>query len=382
MSAAQAAAGSGAPEVEALLVPLPEGGGAGSDLRFDPAYKAIAEARREENARLPQGVWKHEAKRADWAVVERACREVLCGRGKDLQVACWLTEAWVQRLGYAGIAPGLRLLAGLCERFWESVHPLPDEGDLAPRLGPFEWLNARLPVLIRDLPVARPASDPMAACTWTDYVNAHLLESLRQRDAPSVERSEAAGAVTLAAFQSARAQTDPAWWRAMEASLREARLALSHLNAVLEQKCGRDAPGLGAIDNVLGDILSFASVARAETEVTVPTIPPVPAPPRERPPLAAPARAPLPEARGQEARATRADIYRQLAVLGDALHALEPHSPVPYLIRRAVSWGGLSLAELVLELSRSGFDLAALVDVLGLAEMPDAAETSASQGSM
>ena len=79
-------------DIGALIVPLEGSGETGPDLRFDPAYKAIGEARREENARLPQGVWTRDVKRADWPTVERLCTDILFGRSKDLQVACWLGE--------------------------------------------------------------------------------------------------------------------------------------------------------------------------------------------------------------------------------------------------------------------------------------------------
>jgi len=57
---------------------------------------------------------------------------------------------------------------------------------------------------------------------------------------------------------------------------------------------------------------------------------------------------------------TRDDAYRQLIEIADFLGKLEPHSPVPYLLRRAVSWGSMSLEELLPELLS---DQAAVRDV-------------------
>jgi predicted component of type VI protein secretion system len=47
---------------------------------------------------------------------------------------------------------------------------------------------------------------------------------------------------------------------------------------------------------------------------------------------------------------SREDAYRQLSEIADYLAKVEPHSPTPYLVRRAVSWGEMSLAELLKEL--------------------------------
>ncbi len=71
-----------------LLTPIPGTRPTGQDVAYAGDYDAIIEARREDNAALPQGVWQRELKRADWAAVERLCAETLAARSKDLQVAC------------------------------------------------------------------------------------------------------------------------------------------------------------------------------------------------------------------------------------------------------------------------------------------------------
>jgi type VI secretion system protein VasJ len=71
--------------------------------------------------------------------------------------------------------------------------------------------------------------------------------------------------------------------------------------------------------------------------------------------------------------AGRAEAYRQIIAAAEFLTALEPHSPVPYLLRRAASWGGMSLPQLYVELQRTGsaWDLV-------LAGMPEAGAAGAS----
>ena len=51
---------------------------------------------------------------------------------------------------------------------------------------------------------------------------------------------------------------------------------------------------------------------------------------------------------------TRDDAYRVLAETAALLEELEPHSPVPFLIRRAVELRALRFPELVEELMRDG----------------------------
>jgi len=50
------------------------------------------------------------------------------------------------------------------------------------------------------------------------------------------------------------------------------------------------------------------------------------------------------------------------------LMRIEPHSPTPYLVKRAIAWGGMSLAELMRHFIDSGYDLKSLYTMLGMGE--------------
>ena len=350
-----------------LLAPIEGASATGQDIGFSPIVRAIGEARRAENARLPQGVWTREVKRADWPTVEQLCVEALGHLSKDLQIAAWLTEAWVHLHGVPGLTDGLRLLAALSQQFWPALHPAIEDGDLTARVAPFEWLNARIPPLLRDQPIVCAPGDPPRVGTWTDYVNAQLLEALRQRDPRSVERAEAAGEITLAAFGTLRERTEMRFLAALDTGLADAAAALAALNAVLEEACGREAPGLGGIASAIADIRGMTSAELGERH-SVPSIPLPPAPLRG-PAVAEPRNAVAPDT-----PPTRAHLYAQLSAISDALYALEPHSPVPYLIRCAVEWGDLPLSDLLERFSEAGFDAGAVFALLGLGETLGAAD--------
>lgn len=71
---------------------------------------------------------------ADWRKV-RELSEDLLGRTRDLRVALLWMRACVNLHGFVAVAPGLRLVLGLMENFWDHLHPLPDpdDGDQYPR---------------------------------------------------------------------------------------------------------------------------------------------------------------------------------------------------------------------------------------------------------
>jgi type VI secretion system protein ImpA len=55
-------------DMEAILGPIPGDNPAGEDLRYDPTYDLIKEARKSDD-NLDQGAWKTEIKSADWEKV-------------------------------------------------------------------------------------------------------------------------------------------------------------------------------------------------------------------------------------------------------------------------------------------------------------------------
>ena len=82
----------------------------------------------------------------------------------------------------------------------------------------------------------------------------------------------------------------------------------------------------------------------------------------------------LPAARAAETAAgtlpggaprSRDEAYRRLAEIADYLLRTEPHSPVSYLVKRAVAWGEMPLAELLQELLDSESDLKQIYRLLG-----------------
>ena len=67
--------------------------------------------------------------------------DLLITKSKDLELAVWLSETLLWRHGLAGFHEGLLLVRGLLERYWDSLHPLPEEGDLYMRIRHLEWIG-------------------------------------------------------------------------------------------------------------------------------------------------------------------------------------------------------------------------------------------------
>ncbi|KAA1190213.1 type VI secretion system protein TssA [Photorhabdus heterorhabditis] len=134
-------------DITRFLHPISADTPAGCDIEYEPLFEQISAAR-EVDEDLPQDdEWGYETRQADWPQVSVLCQEVLEKHSKDLQIACWLTQAQGKLYGLAGIAGGMTLLASLLETFWPVLYPpLDDEkGNRADaRLGRLSWLDKQL----------------------------------------------------------------------------------------------------------------------------------------------------------------------------------------------------------------------------------------------
>jgi hypothetical protein len=83
--------------VDALLKPLPGDEPTGTSARYDPVIAEIRIARESDDPSLPQGEWERPLKKADWSLVASLCIQTLSERSKDLQIAAWLSEAWIHQ---------------------------------------------------------------------------------------------------------------------------------------------------------------------------------------------------------------------------------------------------------------------------------------------
>jgi type VI secretion system ImpA family protein len=341
-------------------------------VRFEPAWDEIKRLREADDATLPQGIWKHELKRADWPAVARLCSELLAGSTKDLQIAAWLTEAWLHLHGFPGCERGLRLLAGLCRTFWPSLHPALEDG-LETRLAPIAWAADKLLLPLKQVAVTAPAGEDSAAYGWKDWEEGLYLANLAQRDAGGAAKAQEQGMVPQANFLVSVSLTPAPWFGKLAAEAAAALAAAGELEAALAERCGEDAPSLTPLKAPLAAIKAFAcrvleerggtgmvtSALSGEGAVAAaaPETPETPA---------TPANTGAEAARGGGRVASRSEAYQRLAEAADYLLRTEPHSPVPYLVRRAVSWGNLSLAELLQELLQKNADLPTLYTLLGI----------------
>lgn len=348
-----------------LLQPIPGPSPTGMSLRYESEYDRIREARRDEDPALPQGVWQHDLKRADWKLVIELCAGALSERSKDLQIACWLLDALVRRRGLAGLAEGLGILVALCDEFWPDLFPAIEEDDLAARLAPIEWIDDKLPEVIYTLPLTCCGTLEPVSSSWTDFVNAQRREIAHSGNSGSESEAE-----TLEAFNASAEATPTSFYEELRQQLDLGLAAIESAAASLDRHCGKAAPGLVHLCEALGNIQGFVGAVLAQRSDTAHPAAPVGDPLPE-----AEDTAPPPAGIGALAAGSnppriqihsREEAYRLLMEIADYLFAVEPHSPTPYIVQRAASWGMMPLHKLLVELTKGSNDLATLFELLGI----------------
>ncbi len=385
---------------EKLDAPISEDKPEGDSLRYEGAYDKIQDARKQDNPRLDQGVWETDLKQADWDRVIQHARQALETQSKDLQIAAWLLEAWAYRYRFEGIRNGLEVLFRLCEKFWDTVYPQIDEGDFEARLRPFEWINSKLAIQLKLIPLSAPRLSEHESVTFADYEIASRNENEARKNQQAREKLESE--INYSRFFASCDHTPPEFYRELATHVQGSRDRLRNLEGFLDDKCGKESPslldyreGLRAINRLLDEILERQGISAEEIDpqpVGQQPVGPVEQPMKEATDSVSNEALDLDEdgteLTGQEEGSSmgngtpgvtgkirsRSEAYRMLTEVAEYLERTEPHSPTPHLVRRAVSWGDMTLDQLLIEIVRDDNDLRFIYDLLGLGDGPPETE--------
>lgn len=336
--------------VATLLTPLSGSEPAGRWMRYERAYNEISKAREEDDPSLPMGEWERPQIRADWRGVAASCRQLLAEDSKDFQVAAWLCEAWIRLYRLDGLQAGLDLISGMLEQYWQNGWPAIEDGDTDRRIAPFVWLNVTLPLTLKQhIQILSAGNLREQALTLIDWEAAPLTESQDNDDDTDTDDKPVMSRAGLRA--SVRTAEAPALLTVLtqtELALQKILLLSDRLDALMPV----DSPSLSRLRAVLESILAAAQSLYREVERKMPAAVLTAGADNVLPVYAdleddAVSQTSSPALAGK--LSSREQAYRQLEAAADYLQAIEPHSPTPYLVKRAVRWGQMSLPELIEE---------------------------------
>ncbi len=248
-------------DFDRLLSPVSEDRPSGESLQYSGLFDEIREARRADDV-LEQGDWKRELKVADWDEAAALATDALLTRTKDLQVAAWLAEALTMLQGFAGARDGLKLMKGLHAQFWDTCYPEIDEGDMEGRANVLSFLDRQLALSLRKAPLTRAPGMNFSWLEWnesrafdipesiTGPLDADSQSRLAELKRQAVEENKTSGED----FRKAKASTPKAYYESSSKALAQAWDEFQGLDRVMDEKFGRQTPGLSELKKSIEEV--------------------------------------------------------------------------------------------------------------------------------
>ncbi len=331
-------------DLDALVAPISPEQPAGDERAYVHGLRdQLLELRREERAEdFDDAMRPAELKRADWEGVVRTACEALQNSTKDLRVVCHLIEAETKLNGFQGLRIGLRLLRRLIEECWDHLNPSIADGDLEARAAPLANMlddpqrGICFPLTVQMVPLIGISADRYGLIQWQ--------RAKQSRDAQTEERLARAAVETPISELEARAE-------AIQGCLEELDLLLP----ALDEKLGPEAP---ALTNLRSAIEQCNQLVREGFLQSTPAGVLNSGPAIEDDDTSAVKASTAPSAATTTIRGTdqavlsRSEAYNQLKRAAEMLEKLEPHSPIPYLVKRAVRLGSLPFPKLIEQVIR------------------------------
>lgn len=318
----------------------------GENLEYDSEFLALMDevSSKEESQ---YGDYLHIPEPIDWASVETRCVG-LFARTLDLRVAVYLTLAWLEREGLAGLAKGLAVLDYLVRERWEQTYPrLSDEDQFDP--------------LVRINILAELAVPSVVVATLRKEVLARLPggESLCCADLALIasgQESPERDACLLRLESQIEPQCSTELMRGLGA-LNRVKGLLDSIGQGLDEKTGLcESSPLQPVSRLLGQWIQVVDSRLRRTLHSVAPEPEVA--------VSASTPAAVVSAGGVRECRSREEVLLALDAIAGYYQRHEPSSPIPMLVQRVRRLAGMDFLEIMAELAPSSVsDMRALAGI-------------------
>ncbi len=357
-------------EMDVLLAPIPGDSPTGVDLSSSTIYGEIEDLRITDEPIGTLGeLKKGEARVADWGKVLTISSATMATRSKDLRLAYYIAQSLAKRHGLAGMRAGFQLFQRLHERFWPDMYPRIVDDDLEARTAWLEKLDKLFQETVAEVPVTH-VQDEKPVKFWEWQGPQLLLERATKISKPE-EKKIAIQAATERKNELDKSvgKTSPSFYEDLHHEITLCFEACKQLCRVVEENLAAE-PGAKQLEErpnfyytrqALGEILAIVEsilerkglspVGKSETTAA-----------QGQPAVSEKAKSPaLP---GEEL--TREGAINGLTAIASFFLRTEPHSPVGYLVERAIRWSRLSLTELLEEMLQDTAVMAKVKNTLGI----------------
>lgn len=348
--------------------------GVGEDLIFDPRVDAIIAARQEDDPLLAQGNWVTELKIADWDFVKEQCADLLSRTSKDMKLALWYVDALSHTDHLAGISHGISLLQALNDEYWLTMYPPLDgeEDSMDIRAGLLSWFVKTLTDDLKQLSL----SDTKAGnYNYNYYLTARDHDKQRQQNPDG----ETPNQLILSDYNHAIKNSSESWQQTLMTNLMTVIEQWQSLTDQLNDLMGMDAPVfapvtdlLAALSQHLRSLLPESTInvdgAGTENNNTADVIE------NEESILnnggqasnSTNAKPTSFNPSNRDHQSNRRQALKLLGQIQDYFATNEPHSPVTFLLGRAIDWADMPLDQWLTHIIKNEDQLATLSDMIGI----------------
>lgn len=345
-------------DVSTFLNPISDDAPTGTDQRDNPSttsnYQVIKLERNNARAAERQSLegFSQEAYN-HWLKIVDVAPDLLTSESKDLEVACWYAEAMVRVYGFAGLRDAFKLIEGLIDNFWDNLFEMPDEFGMETRVSCLAGLNGEGSEGVLIAPIRKvfitEGYSPGPFGLW-QYLMALDTQKIQDQDAR--QKKIANIGFGLDDIEKAIEDTSVEYLVNLRDDISACMEVYTSVGTKLDELCGiEDAPSIRSIINILEECLGAVKhLGRfkipAEEDLVVAEDETMTAEGTESSEGGASAAAPKPKG----PIATREDAFKQIQEVAAYFRKNEPHSPVSYMLEKAIKWGNMPLGDLIGEL--------------------------------
>lgn len=382
-------------DLEALLTPISEEQPSGESLQYSGLFDEIREAKRADKD-VDQGQWQTELKVANYRQVISLAVPALTTQTKDLQITAWLSEALTKEYGFAGLRDSMALMRGLQENFWETCFPDIEDGDQEGRANAIEWMDKQTALAIQTVPITGGAGLNFLA--WEESKRFDFPDNIEALEYNEQERynnlrsqAESERRTTGEMWRKAKAQTKRVYYETMNLTLDECWTEYEALNRTIDEKFDRNqTPSMGDLRKALDNIRTGIKKLLQEKRQEEPDPSDLAADGSGEGNGAVDGESAVISGNGGGfatgvsggtlsvggAVRSRQDALKRLSEVAEFFRQTEPHSPVAYLVQRAVKWGNMPLDNWLQEVIKDEAVLGQLRETLGFGAFAGSAPDS------
>ena len=368
--------------IDTLIAPI-DGShhGVGEDLIFDSRIDVIVAARQEDDPLLAQGNWVTELKVADWDFVKNQCAELLSHTSKDMKLALWYVDALSHTDHLAGISHGLNLLQALNDEYWLTMYPPLDgeEDSMDIRAGLLSWFVKTLTDDLKQLPLADTKTGNY---NYNYYLTARDHDKQRQQNPDSETTSQ----LTLNDYNQAIKNSSESWQQALMKDLNVITEQWQALNDQLNDLMGMDAPVFAPVTDLLAAMTQHLrsllpeqmdnAADMGQDAVSTMTNEEMVGEDNGQQAVSKNVTTTSFNPSNRDHQSNRRQALKLLGQIQDYFATNEPHSPVTFLLGRAIDWADMPLDQWLTHIIKNEDQLATLSDMIGIQPKRESSDDS------